>query len=563
MTKRGALTIAACFAAFILASLPAWREPIMGDEVYIALAMKAVSRPEMMSYLRGLNPLFGLWHPPAYVHLGALLGGFFGFGEAAIRLMGIASFLVSLVLIWLIAEGTCEDPADGGTVAGLACAIFAFNPLAVRGAMLVDIDGSILNAALLLFMYAMSRTKDLSTGKFAGLSVLFALSLWTKLTTPPILIGAMLLRRVIRRDGAGLLRVAAVAAVGTAAFLATWAWYARAHGLPFDIIFGHLINTLTGFASRKTSSASAAGPARTIWTLLVWCSPSFLLLGVAACLKTSFENTREDSLLPIQDIALYGLCALAAYMVIGGITHTFPKYHYAILAPLAIVMARSARGLLGTETKTIVIAALIFAVYGVLIVGDPLYAVNYALKEGMIHGGTARSLAFKAGLPTALLLLAPPTCYAFFRFAKTSAPLRDSLAATMLAANLALLIVQARAGYNTVYCYGGAGVKEAADFVRANTDPTKPILAPPEIDYLANDDVRTFDISDRAMLHDAPTFMKTVRESGSPCVVYGVTGNTVEQYQNVFNNPEVRAFLESGYTRRDIGSYSVWLKKRA
>jgi hypothetical protein len=53
-----------------------------------------------------------------------------------------------------------------------------------------------------------------------------------------------------------------------------------------------------------------------------------------------------------------------------------------------------------------------------------------------------------------------------------------------------------------------------------------------------------------------------LKEGGVNCIVYGISGNTVDQYKRIFSAKDVRAFLSKEYSGRVIGSYTVWIKNK-
>ena len=278
------------------------------------------------------------------------------------------------------------------------------------------------------------------------------------------------------------------------------------------------------------------------------------------------EDADDGALMSLKQLAWYGLVVLFFYLFIGGLTHSFPKYHFAILPVFSILIAVYLSKEISFNTRVFkksAMAVLFFLIYGVFVVKDPLYLINYALKENIVLAGGASQykIIFQAVMQFILSVLAIPIGFLLFKWLKEKKALLLSLGVTIVGLNLSLSLLQSGAAYNTVYCYGAKGVQEAADFVRAHTNVKGPISAPPEIIWLANDNISSYVISRPNHLAGPEVFLRTVREGHLQCVVYGITGNTLEQYRLVLNSNQVQRFLESGYTRHSIGSYTIWIKK--
>jgi hypothetical protein len=154
--------------------------------------------------------------------------------------------------------------------------------------------------------------------------------------------------------------------------------------------------------------------------------------------------------------------------------------------------------------------------------------------------------------------------YLFFLWHKFSKPFLLALLATALAGNCALTFVQMKARYNTVFCYGAEGVAQAGQFIRAHTDVHAPILASPEFLVSANNCLESYEVSNPSgkAFKGPGAFVELLTERRVQCVAYGLTGNTVAQYADIFNAPPVQHYLRTYYTPYEIGSYTVWILSR-
>jgi hypothetical protein len=271
----------------------------------------------------------------------------------------------------------------------------------------------------------------------------------------------------------------------------------------------------------------------------------------------------------LSHLASYGLCVALTYMVIGGVTHSFPKYHLTVMPALVIAAAYYWVGALRGARVPAVSMGLAFValvIFYVAAVQDPLYTVNYALREDLIlrEGRSTMKILAREAMQVCLIIAPVALGWGWWRMRRAPRPLLLSLAVTALAWNVALSVTQARAPYQTVYCYGATGVREASAFIRAHTDPARPIFAAPEFVELANGSRLSYTLNNphSSLMRGPAEFIEGLRQRRIPCVAYGIASNTVAQHRKIFNDPRVREFLRQEYVRHDFGSNTVWLIKQ-
>ena len=558
--------ILGCFVLYLFLSFSSWHEPIMGDEVTYALSMKALNDKSITEFfINHGNTLFGRWYPPSYPYLIALPGRFFGVNQFTARAVNMSLFLISLILVYGIASELFKKSKKAREIAMLACIIYSLNPLAVRGSMLIDVDGTLLNVALLFVIYLLARDRleVIPLKKIFIYAIALFMTFWAKTTTPTLLVGSLIMYRLLNRDRRKLLDVFKLVFLCSFIFCAAWFLYSRAGSRPFSDIFLVPWSVFKSYFIQGRSIKNWTMIARNIWTVFIWCSPSFVILGLLSLIKIFKEKTVDNSLMSRRQFAFYGVIVFLFYLVVGGVSHSFPKHHFAMMPVFSILISfllvsdiHFDRDLI----RRIGVVVVLLIIYNYYVIGDPLYMVNYALKENIIMSGGSSTPLFmtKAIIAFALLVLTIPIAYLFFAKEKIPKAYLLSLFSTALAFNISLTFIQLKADYNTVYCYGARGVRETAEFVRTHTDVSDRIFAPLEIIWLANEDLSSYLFGPD--LWDQDIFLQAIKEDDTQCVVYGITGNTVEQYRRIFHTGEVQQFLKDNYMRRDIGSYTVWYK---
>ena len=565
---RAVCCILGCFMLYIFFSFPSWREPVMGDEVNIAIWIKGFNNRAVFDYfIRDGDRLFGMWHPPTYAYLASLIGNFTVINESAIRMIGVVSYLISVILIYAITCGLFRKNSEKELIAILSCLIYTLNPLAIKGSLLIDID-VILNAAVLALILSLVRCRyrENSRKDLFICIVLFTATLCIKLSTPAILMMSILAYQLMRREWGKLMYTLKIAIAGIFSATIIWLVYCRAHSIDFFSIFA--VPMAVGSYISLINSQGKEGwliLARNIWSPFMWCSPAFIILGVIGFWRNFRTQTEDDSLVPPAQFAFYGLLVFVIYMFVGGVSHSFPKYHYAMVPIFSVLASIAVIKNIKPDKKFLLNTAILITIlilYDIYLVKDPIYLISYALKESVIsgNGGSIFAVAIKWAASTFFLLLTIPIAFLFYRKKKARGAFISALLAAMLASNISLLFIQRGAVYNTVYCYGASGVRETVDLVTSNTAPGDIIFAPPEIILLSERNMYSYGTAKNVRSKDM--FLDMLKQGGLNCIVYGISGNTVDQYRRIFYAEDIRVLLNKKYLPHEIGSYMVWLKIR-
>ena len=558
-------------------------DPLMADEIYLVIAadhIRHAGRPLTRTTMDAsrfasvdptTDPLAGeretgyaLWHPPLYLHLVALVFGLAGTGAAQARLIGLGCLLATILAIYLLSQAVFRDHADRRPIGLLAAFLFAVNPLAIQGALVVDIDNTLLTPALLLTLLAVVRslaagraTRDLALG------ALVAVLLWIKLTTPLALLLALAIFLAARDGmGAALRRTGVVAGVGVAGFLVTWIAYTDAHGLPAAKPFEHLLGSLVGAGPRGTLLTVAREAGLALARVALWVSPFLLLLWGLSLGRRALDLASSRALEAEDLLHLTAAIILVAYLVVGRTTFGFPRYDYPVLPLLAILGAASSLAAWRTAAPrygrglvaTLVGAALVW------LAGDPLLS-TYSMVRARLVAGLALGDVIGRVLLQAVVLLLTPFVIASIgggggrRLARAALL---PLAVATVSYSLALDAIQARADYLVRYGYGGVGTREVLAFLGREVAPEALILAPAELIYGIGNRASPFPAS--GVWTSEPALVGALASTRLRAFVYGLPTNTIEQLRFIETNPRVLGALHPSFRRWTIGSYMVWMR---
>lgn len=250
------LFIILCICIYLLFALFSIREPIMADQINFFNAAKLLDIGNVFFGKR--TPLVSLDfpHPLLYVHLLSFIDKFWGINTVNARLIGILCFIITLLFIYFISKKIFEYDNNGRLIALLACFLYSINPMVIQGSLLIDIDNTILTVALLFFIFYFVRFSErLNFKNLFLLGLLFALSLWTKLTTPLILILSIIMFHFLNGTyKKGLLQAFVILTIGVTLFLFTWRLYCYVYSQPFFAPFGSLWGSFFRLRARGTIS---------------------------------------------------------------------------------------------------------------------------------------------------------------------------------------------------------------------------------------------------------------------------------------------------------------------
>ena len=526
------------------------------DEVvhYVGLGQRlyehGFSRPdELITFSPHLYG-FALWLAH---HLG-------GPGVAVARLPGVVAWALTALVLWgWLAR---PAPAGAGRNAGWMLALLVTTPLAVQAAAIVDIDNTVLVLAVLLLCLAVSHFVA-QPGRAAGalVAVLFALSLWCRITTPTVLLPVFLAYAWLgRRDPTTALRLAIALAAGGLLFLSSWWGYCRATGVNFAGPFHYLVNSLIFCTVGEDRGIRPSKIALTLAYVLFWVGPAAAALWawLGGERLRRFWRTRQVG---AEDLFLLaGATILGGYCLVGGTIFGFPKYHCPALPLLILALAGTYGAALRPAGRAGWLSALALLLVGaflqVQVLGDPLLLLRLDLRQAVYHGEGGRHLLW-AGLGRPLLLAAAlVVLFLTVLCRRRWVTLPGALLCLGIGMNTGLIGLQQAGGYQTGYNYGDAGDARAAVALLAAWLPPETVaIVPGELVYLL----------DRPAVRHVPNELWTDavalrRELARPEVQAASSSlltNTMGQLRSLI----AVASAMPDYQRVDVGHYVVFLRR--
>jgi hypothetical protein len=499
---------------------PQLTKPYVYDEAAFAFAGHAVATTGLpfsnLGHLQTLVPgdfsqrfNWALWHPPLYVYALGEAYARFGETERTARLLGVATSAVAGLLVFLTTLAVTRTTSRGAPVfAAIGAALYVTNPFTVQSALLLDIDGTVLVAAIALAMFTyvllLGNTRPLRhplTWIFTALAtVAVALCLWAKMTTVLAVVAAATGYRLVGqpwRPWRLLIELPLVVGGGTILFLGTWWWLADHVGMPFGFPFRVL---WLEFEEAVGSTTNWKDDPVVVLDLLsqvaLWISPYLFALFIGAgtlrfgeiasspirWFRTRNTTTTSRSLRlglePVDFVLIAGAGTGLVYLI--KLAGSFPKYHITMMPFVAVG-----------------VGYLLARVVGQMSWWEaPAYTVVLGGMVGYFSLAVGDSMVLFRGYDWVLPLLAWPGVAGFgflvlaTLLGRHYLPRQLAIYAVILTAawSWGVNVAQADTAYSTAYHYGVHGQREAAAYLDTVLERGERYVAAREVAYYARED---------------------------------------------------------------------------
>ncbi len=449
----------------------------VGDEVDFINAARGVVTSGIPIYEGAGNVMkIGLWHPTLYVNILATSFKLFGVHEWSARTVSVLFTLLTFSMIYLI----MKEFSLSDTSKVLASSIFLFNPLVVQGSLLVDIDNSVLMFFIALFVYTYVKLDRTNPKNLVFLGILFAIALWAKIPTPPVLILSIVIFHALNREyKRALLESTTIGLVGGVIFLVTWFLYCNFFDLPFSEPFIHNIGYV-GFGQNNIHFLLTH-----LWgfkNILFWTTPFFLLLMLTAAISRAKRYLEKRKLEVIDFIFIVGLLIFIEYLIVGSYqTADFPRYFSPMMPMFSIAFAGyldKVKEITRRDLNAAVFVSIILILYLSLALKDPLLIDRVIFNTEIIYKIVKKSVAM-----TLLYLFPFVLSYVIFRALKVKSAFTLSIILPLLICSTYIDCIQVKADYATAYLYGERGMEDTIDYLSPRTDDNDTVIAKKDIAY--------------------------------------------------------------------------------
>ena len=534
-------------------------QPILADEVQVYLS--AVNWPN--------GPM--RVNPPLYIYTMKLAFAIFGQSVSSARLPGVLGGYATLLLIPIVTRLALGNTDRARWTAVVAIWFYALSPVAVQNMMILGIDNSLLTPALLVLV-AVWLTADQRPAwqRVALLTVILALTLWIKLLSPFLTMGAIGLYYLLRGQFKRMLEVAAATALGFSLFWIT---------IQIDVTHNYLFGYTGGQLSRlnillpDNVQFMAITFPQVSGILVLWLSLPLVLL-IAIALLRSIRRWFKRRATALDGIALYATLATIAYALVIYPAWGYPYYHTPFVPLLIIlaaeVLAPALENLPRPAWLTLSLTTAGAFLYNLIAVGDPLLRLYLLTFETMtsqvsvrLQQGLRDVLRIAVPLPVALIagwFIAPRVQV------KRSQLLLALLGALTIASLAGATLAQVSARYSTRYRYGYNydDMLAAAARVREHAGPQGFVAALDDVlFYTGLNGEGIYGMATQLINwtgnRPSVSLLELLRQRRVDALVW--TTKEVTRNADILNTPELKQRLAACYTQEQYGVFLVYLRR--
>ncbi len=462
----------------ILVSIQAGKSFVL-DELDFPIVSHATSQTAKPIYYRGESSPqhVGTYHPTLYINSLAVFIKAFGYNETSIRFFGIMCTLLSAYLLILILRQLIRKKSL--ITESIFLGLFLLNPYTIANTTLPDIDSTILPLVLLLFIYCslkyLLQNKDMSNKIVMLLSGLFALALWSKLTTPLILpVFLVVLAIITSKDyKKSILFTIKVTLLGSLTFIITYLIYCKLLNLSTTYTYHFLIDSFTKGTSSDGRTVSILNNLKNLKYFVFWPTLPMIGLFVVSYIGIMLDNNKDEKTKVKKVLVSMSLLVTIFYIALISPFGGFFKYPYPVYGLLIMTVAfyyeRYYRDIKINKYFAI-IALLLGFILEKKLWGDSMF----------INSKPFGYLFLLIGLATIYYLIAR------FNANRLTSSIFVLFIFFTIGFQLSISRVQATSPYSTKYLYGQTGLDQATAYLKSNTEPDEIIWAMKDVGYYVN-----------------------------------------------------------------------------
>lgn len=499
-------------------------------------------------------------HPPLYFQSMVLMFKLFGPGARAARLVGIISGVLSIILVFLIVKLSCQGKDYTRIrLATAVSALYALAPSTIQGALIIQIDNTVLVPAVLFLFWG--TIKYFQEKKFIWLglvSIATALSLWARLSTPLVII-LLLISYVLLSKNTAKIKFMFISSLifGVLIFVFTWYLYCKADWPSFLRLFGY---TLESVGEPRIATLISQLLQNTLY-LTLWLVFFFLLLIIFVIWKNYNKLFSSPQIYP-QLMFFCGVILTMGFCIFGKASFGYPKYHMPAIPLLYIgtALLLSREYFAGLHFKKIAVFLFIALFIQLFAIGDLLYIFRYTLREYLTFN-LASSLAVlkNASFRIIISLIVYGLLFLIFSRLFPGKAIIGLLVIFCVISNLSLTFLQSIAGYNTGFNYGEEGIAKTAEYIREKIPQNTIVIGPREIIYYMR--LLNSPYLPNSFWSNADAIEKRLHDPRVSAFIYSITTNTIEQIKTVSENPSIQKLLCQKFDYIKIGTYDIWIRK--
>lgn len=555
---------------------------LAGLSLFAFLSIRRISQTvstEELSVLAGINKVFSvglaqrlldpnmlsgdfiLLHPHLYLFAILQAYAIFGWNDVSARLVGVLMEVITILLIFIITKRfVFGEYIRRVKIAVLTSLCYAFVPTTTTGAMLIQIDTTILVPLILCFVgsaayYAAERKRIWLL--WLGLSVV--LSFWARVSTPSVIIVLVTLYFLASSAEASTKRMIIVTlACGMAAFFTSWFFYCKTLGFFWLTPFFYTAKVAVLFGTIITIKSCA----EYFLYLALWLGPFTLLTVIVLSLCAVRSFMKDPKVMGNHGIFLFcGVATLLGFTLIFGAHHGYPRYQSPAVPLIylgAVLMLSRMSGLFLTARKTILIFLLMFLAQ-IIVLGDPLYSIRYLAREAAVYAPAQTPIIIKALVYKFMLflLVCALLWFCFIRTVRRNIFI-GFLILCSIASNVGLSVLQSLAHYHVGLSYGEEGMPELVRYLRRNVEEGSIVVATTDVTHRLGSPP----FPDNFLWDTKGAMAKYLEDARVSALVVSIIDNTIAQLKAMREDHPLAEILQRQFEYKHIGTFRVWTRKK-
>jgi 4-amino-4-deoxy-L-arabinose transferase-like glycosyltransferase len=442
-----------------------------GDETAFLTAARDIASGQItgrQGYIDGAlveDKSMMLFHPPTYFYLLSLFLFLFGESTYSVRMVSVIFSIGSIILVYFITKEILKKRKIENLEnwALIASFIYAINPANIQNIILIEIDGGLLNFALLLFIYLFISNKSF---KFLIPSLFLVFS--SKITGVTILFATLFITSILTLNLKETFRIIKLYFITGILFSLIFLSYTKIFNLNPEYLFLH--NSFLGVLKNFLTNPYAI--LRSAWsfkTFFYFTTPFFTFLFIILTFIIIKKIIRKkDYLIENKDIALlfvYSLMIFLFNLILGQSAYSFVKYYATIIAPITILIIYFTPKKIKNIKKAlpiIILTSIILLIYFIVFLKDPLMPEVI----GRVSTVQLSELIIPILTKTILYSIVPIfLCFGLYRKIPRK-KLWLVLLFLLIFTSFYLNILHANADYSTHNLYGDKGLEETIEYLK-------------------------------------------------------------------------------------------------
>jgi hypothetical protein len=533
-----------------------WWQPIVADDQLVYAS--AVNWPNSPMRV----------NPPLYIYSIRLCFAILGQSVSSARVPGVLAGFVTLYLIPPIVTLLRGKSELTDWTAALAVWLYALSPQAVQNMMFIDIDTAFLTAALLGLVWLWLKVEAYPRWQRSVLlGIGFALTLWIKLLSPVLAMGAICVFYLLQRRWERLVGTVAASVLGGIFFWLTFQTnFASQYAFGYTGGYFSRLNLLKPENVEFIATVFPQGAG----VVALWLSiPLVIILAVA--LANSARRWRHHQANTVDGLLLYGAGGTLAYTLVIFPAWGYPRYQAPFVAILFIVAAITLAPALLQATRSAwqALAAIAIAcfVFNLLIVGDPLlrlYLLTFETNTGQVAARLRQGLLDAARIAALLPIMLLIGMWVAQRLrVSRSAMLLAVTGAVTIATLASTTLIQVDARYSTRYRYGYGldDMLQAAQRIRDYAGPTGYVAAIDDVlFYTGLQGEGIYGMATRSLMGETSISLLDLMRQRRVDALAWTTKDAVRHPETI-HTPEMERVLRDCYSQESFGVFLVYLRE--